>query len=416
MQVLVINSGSSSIKFRLVDVAEEPTGVLTSRSALLEGAINGIGGVASFEVTGQDNHRSTTTLEIRDHANALRIVFDRLAGSLGNIEAVGHRVVHGGNRYVEPTLITEEVEAGIDALSELAPLHNPSCLAGIRGAKAALGRSVPMVAVFDTAFHQTMPEVAKQYALPAELANRHRIQRYGFHGIAHASLADGYAACTGNSLEQVRLITLQLGNGCSVAAIARGRSVETSMGFTPLEGLVMGTRSGDVDASIVSYLSEREKVEAAEVERWLNERSGLLGLSGRSNDMRELLRAAEQEQDKRAQFAVDLFCYRVRKYLGAYLAVLNGADAIVFGGGIGENAPEVREWICQSMQWCGLKLEPDRNRAAVGLAPGCAAKLSTDESRLAPTWSRRMRKPGSRGRRFAVCEAHIHKPTALDFC
>ena len=184
-------------------------------------------------------------------------------------------------------------------------------------------------------------------------------------------------------MEEVRLITLQLGNGCSVAAIAQGRSVETSMGFTPLEGLVMGTRSGDVDASIVSYLAEREKVEAAEVERWLNERSGLLGLSGRSNDMRELLRVAEQEQDKRAEFAIDLFCYRVRKYLGAYLAVLGGADAIVFGGGIGENAPEIRTRICQNMEWCGLRLDHDCNRAAVGLAPGRAAKISVDGSRLA---------------------------------
>jgi acetate kinase len=176
------------------------------------------------------------------------------------------------------------------------------------------------------------------------------------------------------------LITLQLGNGCSVAAIAQGRSVETSMGFTPLEGLVMGTRSGDVDASIVSYLSEREKVEPAEVERWLNERSGLLGLSGRSPDMRELLRAAEQEQDERAKFAIDLFCYRVRKYLGAYLAVLGGADAVVFGGGIGENAPEVRDRICRNMDWCGLRLDPNRNRAAVGLTPGQAAQISTDDS------------------------------------
>ena len=284
---------------------------------------------------------------------------------------------------MEPTLITKEVEAGIDALSELAPLHNPSGLAGIRGAREVLGSRVPMVAVFDTAFHQSMPQVAKRYAIPEELADRYRIRRYGFHGIAHASLANGYAACTGNSLKQIRLITLQLGNGCSVAAIARGRSVETSMGFTPLEGLVMGTRSGDVDASIVSYLSEREEVEPAEVERWLNERSGLLGVSGRSNDMRELLRAAEQDQDKRAQFAVDLFCYRVRKYLGSYLAVLDGADAIVFGGGIGENAPEIRERICQYMEWCGLKLDRDRNRAAVGLAPGRAARISTDESRLA---------------------------------
>jgi acetate kinase len=379
MQVLVINSGSSSIKFRLLDVLEEDGGG-PSKPALLQGAIKGIGGIASFEVTGQDAHRSTTTLEIRDHAQALRVLFDRLAGSLGNIEAVGHRVVHGGDQYMQPTLITERVEAGIDALSELAPLHNPSCLAGIRGARMVLGSRVPMVAVFDTAFHQTMPEVARQYALPAELADRYRIRRYGFHGIAHASLANGYSACTGNPLEEMRLITLQLGNGCSITAISHGQSVETSMGFTPLEGLVMGTRSGDVDASIISYLSEREKVEAAEVERWLNERSGLLGLSGRSNDMRELLRAAEQQKDKRAKFAIELFCYRVRKYLGAYLAVLGGADAIVFGGGIGENAPEIRERICQGMEWCGLKLNRDRNRAAVGLKPGRAAKISMDES------------------------------------
>jgi acetate kinase len=366
-----------------MEVVEEPMGGLTTQPALLQGAVKGIGSVASFEVTGQAVDRSTTTSEIRDHAHALRVLLDLLAGSLGQIEAVGHRVVQGGDQYVKPTLITEQVETGIDALSELAPLHNPSCLAGIRGARAAFGTTLPMVAVFDTAFHQTMPEVARQYALPVELALRHRIRRYGFHGIAHASLADGYAAYTGNPVEEVRLITLQLGNGCSVAAIAQGRSVETSMGFTPLEGLVMGTRSGDVDASIVSYLSEREKVEASEVERWLNERSGLLGLSGRSNDMRELLRAAEEEQDKRAQCAIDLFCYRVRKYLGSYLAVLGGADAIVFGGGIGENAPEIRERICQNMKWCGLELNRDLNRAAVGLAPGRAAKITVVGSRLA---------------------------------
>lgn len=383
MQVLVLNSGSSSIKFRLVEVVEEPTGLLTARPALLHGAVKGIGSVASFELMGQTVGRSTTTLEIRDHEHALRVLLDRLVGFLDKIEAVGHRVVHGGDQYVKSTLITTQVEAGIDALSELAPLHNPSCLAGIRGARTAFGPALPMVAVFDTAFHQTMPEVAKQYALPVELVERHRIRRYGFHGIAHASLADGYAAYTGNPSEEMRLITVQLGNGCSVTAIAQGRSVETSMGFTPLEGLVMGTRSGDVDASIVGYLSDRERVEVAEVERWLNERSGLLGLSGRSNDMRELLLAAEQEQDKRAELAIELFCYRVRKYLGAYLAVLGGADAIVFGGGIGENAPEIRERICKNMEWCGLRLDPDCNRAAIGLAPGRAAKISVDGSKLA---------------------------------
>ncbi|HET6675381.1 MAG TPA: acetate/propionate family kinase [Nitrospiraceae bacterium] len=383
MQVLVINSGSSSIKFRLLEAAGEGKTVGTHQVPLLRAAVNGIGGAATFEATGRDVDHATTRLDIRDHAHALRVLFKRLAGALGKIEAVGHRVVHGGDQYMEPTLITEQVEAEIDSLSELAPLHNPACLVGIRGAREVLGPRVPMVAVFDTAFHQTMPDVAKQYALPPELVERHRIRRYGFHGIAHASLAHGYAVCTGHRLDGARLITLQLGNGCSIAAIAQGRSVETSMGFTPLEGLVMGTRSGDVDASIVSYLSDRDKVEATEVERWLNERSGLLGLSGRSSDMRELLRAAEEQQDKGAGFAIDLFCYRARKYLGAYLAVLNGADAIIFGGGIGENAPEIRRRICQDMEWCGLALDPGRNRKVVGLSPGHGIQISADESRPA---------------------------------
>ena len=246
-----------------------------------------------------------------------------------------------------------------------------------------LGPRVPMVAVFDTAFHRTMPDVARHYAIPAEMADRHHIRRYGFHGIAHASLAEGYATSTGKSLHHESIITVQLGNGCSVAAIAKGRSIETSMGFTPLEGLVMGTRSGDVDASLVGFLAEREKVSTADVERWLNERSGLLGLSGRSNDMREVLHAAEHEGDHRAEFAIALFCYRVRKYLGGYLAVLGGADAIVFGGGIGENAPEVRKRICRNMEWCGIRVDHERNRAAVRITPGSAAKISTDDSRPA---------------------------------
>lgn len=381
MKVLVINSGSSSIKFRLVDV-EESNGNLTTGPAWLQGSIKGIGSQASFEVVGEHGDRSAA-VEIRDHAQALQVLFDRLAGLLEGIDAIGHRVVHGGDRFVESVLITAEVEAGIDALSELAPLHNPACLAGIRATRQVLGSKLPMVAVFDTAFHQTMPPIAKQYAIPRELADRYPIRRYGFHGIAHVSLAQGYATTTGTPLERARVITLQLGNGCSMAAIAQGRSVETSMGFTPLEGLVMGTRSGDVDASIVGFLSEREKVGPGEIDRWLNERSGLLGLSGRSSDMRELLRAAAQEQDERAAFAIDLFCYRARKYLGAYLAVLGGSDAVVFGGGIGENAPEIRGRICREMDWCGLKLDPDRNRRVMGLAPGQAARISMDDSRPA---------------------------------
>ena len=379
MRILVVNSGSSSIKFRLTEVVEEH-GAYATRPALREGAVKGIGGMSSFDMQGPQMERSAVAIEARDHTQAMQVIFNRLGDALHDIEAVGHRVVHGGDRYVDSTVITEQVEAGIDALSELAPLHNPACLSGIRAARACLGSTVPMVAVFDTAFHRTMPDVARHYAIPRDLADRHHIRRYGFHGIAHASLANGYAACTGASLTRSRIITVQLGNGCSVAAIADGKSVETSMGFTPLEGLVMGTRSGDVDASLVGYLAHREKVEPAEVERWLNERSGLLGLSGRSNDMRELLHAAGQEQDERAQFAIDLFCYRARKYLGAYLVVLGGADAIVFGGGIGEHAPEIRKRICRRMEWCGINLDPARNDAAVGLRAGSAAKISPEGS------------------------------------
>lgn len=300
--------------------------------------------------------------------------------SLSDVEAVGHRVVHGGKRFTQSVVIDQAVEEEIDALSELAPLHNPACLEGIREARALMGATVPMVALFDTAFHQTMPVKAKTYALPHELAYRHHITRYGFHGIAHASLANGYTACSGKPLSENRIITLQLGNGCSVTALARGKSVETSMGFTPLEGLVMGTRSGDIDPSVVNYLAEREKVEASEVERWLNEQSGLLGISGRTHDMRELLRAATQEQDERAQLAIDLFCYRTQKYIGAYLAVLGGAEAIVFGGGIGEASPDVRARICEDMEWCGLQLDEAKNKAAVGLQPGHGVNISKENA------------------------------------
>jgi acetate kinase len=383
MRVLVLNSGSSSIKFRLVDATEDPTGALTIHAARLHGAVRGIGTVAEFELAVGSSAPSTTSTAIHDHGQALQVLFDRLSGPLRDVDVVGHRVVHGGARFLETTLITAEVEAEIETLSELAPLHNPSCLAGIRGARAAVGDGLPMVAVFDTAFHQTMPEVAKRYALPAELAEQHQIRRYGFHGIAHASLAAGYAEAAGRPLEQTRLITMQLGHGCSVTAIANGRSVETSMGFTPLEGLVMGTRSGDVDPAVVCYLVRRAGVEPAEVERWLNERSGLLGVSGRSSDMRDLLRAAAEEGDARAQFAISLFCHRVRKYVGAYLAVLGGADGVVFGGGIGENAPEIRARICSGMEWFGLRLDPLRNTEVSGLTHGQAARISAPGAGLA---------------------------------
>ena len=392
MRVLVLNSGSSSLKVRVLDIVEgksdrdQPT-----RQVLLSGAVQGIGGEATLAI--DRNGRSLANIHkcIPNHHLAIHWLFEQLEQktedheknvSLSSIDAVGHRVVHGGEQFVQPVVINERVADEIDRLSDLAPLHNPACLEGIRGARDMLGSNVPMVAVFDTAFHQTLPIAAKTYAIPHDLATKHRIRRYGFHGIAHASLLAGYAEFTGTPIEKTRLITLQLGNGCSVTAIAYGKSIETSMGFTPLEGLVMGTRSGDLDPSVVSFLSQREKIDVGEVERWLNEESGLLGLSGRTNDMRDLIHAATQEHDERSQLAIEVFCYRARQYIGAYLAVLEGAEAIVFGGGIGEGSPETRARICEGMEWCGLRLDHDRNGAAVGLRPGSASQISQDGASL----------------------------------
>ncbi|HSF08608.1 MAG TPA: acetate kinase [Nitrospirales bacterium] len=388
MRMLVLNSGSSSVKFRVFEYGREGSSheVCLNRT-LIKGAVKGIGSTASFEYEIEDYPGTKTTRLISDHQQAIHWMFEQLERfereghhqcSLAGVEAVGHRVVHGGERFSQPVVITEEVLGEIDVLSELAPLHNPACLEGIRGARAILGTRVPMVAVFDTAFHRTMPTHAKVYALPYELADRYHIRRYGFHGIAHASLAGNYFDKTGKPSQESRLITLQLGNGCSISAIKGGQSLETSMGFTPLEGLVMGSRSGDLDPSIVNYLCQKEKVDPSEVDRWLNEQSGLLGLSGRTNDMRELLQAAEREQHEPSQMAIEVFCYRIKKYIGAYLAVLGGADAIVFGGGIGEAAPVIRRRICEGMEWCGLRLDHARNKAAIGLQQGDVMQISQD--------------------------------------
>jgi acetate kinase len=253
-------------------------------------------------------------------------------------------------------------------LCEIAPLHNPPAVSGIRAAQKILGAAVPMVAVFDTSFHHTIPEQAAIYAIPYELSQRHKIRRYGFHGLAHEYDIARYAELNGKPIAQVRAVTLHLGNGCSATAICNGQSIDTSMGFTPLEGLVMGTRSGDLDPALVSYLAHNESVTADEVEEWLNKRSGLLGLSGVANDMREL--TAAYDKNPRARLAVDVFCYRARKYLGAYLAVLGGAEAVIFSGGIGENSPLVREKICTGMEWCALKLDAVANSTVIG-RDGC---------------------------------------------
>jgi acetate kinase len=367
LTVLVLNAGSSSLKFRLSRF--EGTGATAKE--ISHGVIERIGGAG-----GQD-------VEVRDHDAAVRRVVEEIVKISQTIGAVGHRVVHGGHRFVEPARIDDDLMMGLEALEDLAPLHNGPSLAVIRACRAVLGPVVPMIAVFDTAFHAHLPEHAYRYALPYAMAERHGIRRFGFHGTSYRSVVARYRDVAGPSGAGAKLVVFHLGNGCSVAAVRDGVSVDTSMGFTPLEGLVMGTRAGDLDPTLVGYLARKEGVTTAQVERWLNERSGLLGLSGHSADMRDLL--VREPSDPRARLAIEVFCYRARKYLGAYLAALDGAHAVVFTGGIGEHSPQVRARICAGMEWCGLVLDWKRNAEAVGTGACISTTTSVIRAFVIPT-------------------------------
>jgi acetate kinase len=382
MIIFAVNCGSSSLKAQLVDA--RATGERRLARALVERI--GRGGTITVEAPG--HAAASEDRDVADHDAAIGAVLSRFrALGLPAPEAAGHRIVHGGARFIAATRIDDAVVAELAALQELAPLHNAPGVAGIEGCRRHFGAGLPMVAVFDTAFHATMPEVAWRYALPVDVAARHRIRRYGFHGISYAYVVARFAELTRRPAAETNLIVLHLGNGASVTAIRGGRSVDTSMGFTPLEGLVMGTRSGDLDPAIVGVLAAREGVSVDEVERWLNERSGLLGLSGTSRDMRDLL--ARAGTDPRARLAVDVFCYRARKYVGAYLAVVGRPHALVFTGGIGEHAAAVRAGICAGLAWAGIALDPAANDAASGdarIGQRAAAVeawvIATDEERM----------------------------------
>jgi acetate kinase len=352
MRILVLNCGSSSVKFQLIETS--PAQVESSTDRVLErGALD-----------------SATSGEAAEAA------IDAMLKGSGPIDAVGHRFVHGGERFSRPVAITEEIAREIEALNELAPLHNPHNLQGYQAARRALP-GVPQVAVFDTAFHQTLEPHAYLYALPHELYARHQVRRYGFHGTSHHYMALRYARLRQAPPERFKIVSCHLGNGCSMCAIDGGRSIDTSMGFTPLEGLIMGTRAGDIDAAAVLHLMAREGLDLEAAGELLNKRSGLAGLSGLSHDFRTLAEAAAGGH-QRARLAIDAFCYRIRKYIGAYLAALNGADAVVFTGGIGENQPAVRAQVCEPMGALGIAVDPDRNQAAVGRE----MKISPDEARM----------------------------------
>ena len=353
MSILVFNSGSSSLKFRCYALAAKD-----GLRAVAGGAVTHFGPRASWRWH-DDGRDLRGEADIREHRNAARWVLQRLRERAHVVSAIGHRVVHGGEAYTQPTEITDDVMADIYALSDLAPLHNPLALEVISACREFFVDGIPMVAVFDTAFHATMPAVAQRYALPDDWVRAYHIRRYGFHGIAHRSMVERYRELSGGSHTTPRLITLQLGHGCSVAAIRNGVSIDTSMGFTPLEGLVMATRSGDVDPGVLIRLAA-EGIEPAVLDRRLNQEAGLLALSGASDDMHLLLTLERQGHDG-ARLAIDAFCWRARKYIGAYLALLGGADAVIFGGGIGEHSPAIRERICAGMEWCGLRLDGRAN-------------------------------------------------------
>ncbi|HTT22243.1 MAG TPA: acetate kinase [Candidatus Sulfotelmatobacter sp.] len=386
MNILVLNAGSSSLKFQIISTDLEQIKEYKD-DRILRGEIDGIGGESVVRIRYRKEAGTTLTAPLRDMGAALDYLLRYIASdrsgiaeikTTADVDAVGHRVVHGGELFKESVLIDDRVLKGIEDCIDLAPLHNPNNLKGIVAARNIFGKDVPQVAVFDTSFHHSIPEQAYLYAIPYHLYRRYRIRRYGFHGTSHRYVAFRYRALRELTREQTNIVTLHLGNGCSAAAIKAGDPIDTSMGMTPLEGLVMGTRSGDLDPAIVSVIARKEGMSSSEVDTLLNTQSGLLGISGLTNDMRELQAELKEHDDRRVRLAIEVFCYRVRKYIGAYLAAMGGADAIVFTGGIGENSPDVRARICRDMEWAGLQFDEKRNQETAGRE----GIISSDSSKL----------------------------------
>ncbi len=359
MKILVLNCGSSSIKYKLFD--------MDSKAVIAQGGIEKIGLPDSFlKLTLPGGEKKILEKEIPEHTAGVKFILATLTspeygaiGSFGEIDAVGHRMVHGGERFSESVLLTKEVLDAFTACNDLAPLHNPANLKGVRAVEAILP-GVPQAGVFDTAFHQTMPDYAYMYAVPYELYAKYGVRRYGFHGTSHRYVSRRVCEFLGVSPRGKRIITCHIGNGGSIAAIRDGKCVDTSMGLTPLEGLMMGTRSGDIDAGAVSFIMEKEGLDARGISDLLNKKSGVAGVFGKSSDMRDLEKAVA-EGDPRARLAQDMYFYRIRKYIGAYAAALGGVDIIVFTGGVGENQVSARQAACEGLGFMGVKLDPARN-------------------------------------------------------
>ncbi len=377
MKVLVLNCGSSSLKYQLINMDNE--------EILAKGLAERIGigianGLVKHEVEGKEKVIINENMDT--HKDAIRIVLNALVDakhgaikSMDEILAVGHRVVHGGEKFTSSVIIDDEVKVTIEECSELAPLHNPPNLMGIEACEEILP-NVPMVGVFDTAFHQTMPKSAYIYALPYELYEKYKIRKYGFHGTSHKYVVNKAATVLGKPLEELKIITCHLGNGASLAAIKHGKSIDTSMGFTPLEGLTMGTRCGDIDPAITTFIMDKESLDTAGLNNLMNKKSGILGISGVSNDFRDVEEAADAGHE-RAILALDIFHNRVKKYIGAYAAIMGGIDAVVFTAGLGENSPETREAVCEGLEFLGIKIDNVKNKVR-----GKQTVVTTDDSKV----------------------------------
>ena len=375
MNVLVLNAGSSSLKYQLINVE--------THEVLAKGICERVGSAEAFHKHGIDENEVVIDTPMPDHNAAMALVLEALTSgptkaidSLDDIDAVGHRVVQGGKYFDRSVLIDDDVVAKIDELAELAPLHNKAALMGIEACRAQMPGK-PMVAVFDTSFFQTIPPKAYMYPLPYELYEKHAIRKYGAHGTSHRYIAERAAAFMDEPLEDLKLITCHLGNGCSISAIDHGVAVDTSMGLTPLDGLMMGTRCGAIDPAIVPFIMEKENLTAAEVNDLMNKKSGLLGISGISNDLRSV-RQASEEGDERAQLAYDMYSNSAKKYIGQYIAVMGGVDAIVLTAGVGENCDKMRRMIFAGLQPLGIKIDLEKNRA--GLRG--EREISTDDSEV----------------------------------
>ena len=378
MNILVINCGSSSLKFQLINAESE--------EVLAKGLCEriGIDGRLTYQPAGGEKEISEKAMPT--HTEAIQFVIDALTNektgvvkSLSEIEAVGHRIVHGGEKFASSVVITEKVKKAVEECNDLAPLHNPANLIGVEACEKLMP-GTPMVAVFDTAFHQTMPEKAYMYGLPYEYYEKYKVRRYGFHGTSHSYVSKKAAEVMGKAYDEVKTIVCHLGNGASVSAVLNGKSVDTSMGLTPLEGLVMGTRSGDIDPAIMEFIAQKENLDIEGIMNVLNKKSGVFGLSGGiSSDFRDLT-GAMAEGDKKAKIALEVFAYRVAKYIGAYAAAMNGVDDIVFTAGIGENVSYVREQVCSYLGYLGVELDPDANEKFRGeqgeiTKPGCKVRV-----------------------------------------